>query len=63
MEQFIIISQIALEKLPGKEISISTIYRWCRKNKYPNMFKRIGGRVLVDIIELQRLLTEGEIHE
>ena len=57
MEQFISITQINYDDLPIK-VGKSTIYRW--RSKYPEMFKKIGGKVFVDMVRLVNLLTNGE---
>ena len=57
MEQFISITQINYDDLPIK-VGKSTIYRW--RSKYPEMFKKIGGKVFVDMVRLINLLTYGE---
>lgn len=55
--QFISISKIPYDKLPMK-VGQSTIYRW--QSRYPDMFKRIGGKVFVDMVRLINLLRDGE---
>jgi hypothetical protein len=57
MKHFISISQIDYDSLPIK-VGKSTIYRW--QSRYPDMFKKVGGKVFVDMVRLTNLLTNGE---
>ena len=60
MEEFINVNKVDFEKLPHA-IAKSTLYRWTKK--YPEMFKRIGGRVFVNVEKLNTLLTNGESND
>jgi hypothetical protein len=59
MEQYVQINKVDSNMLP-RYIAKSTLYKWQRENRYPNMFKRIGGKVLINIIALINLLEYGE---
>ena len=57
--QFMSINKVPFNDLPYV-IGKSTLYRWEQAGKHPGMFKRIGGRVLVDLVQLTKLLKDGE---
>jgi hypothetical protein len=57
MEQFVSIKQIDNINLPIK-VGKSTIYRW--RSRYPELFKKVGGKVFVDINALINLMVKGE---
>jgi hypothetical protein len=57
MEQFVSIKQIDNINLPIK-VGKSTIYRW--RSRYPELFKKVGGKVFVDLNALINLMVKGE---
>ena len=59
MEHFVRIGHINKDLLPV-DIAKSTLYSWQKKNRYPELFKKIGGMILVDLIGLIKLLEDGE---
>lgn len=62
METYIKIHQVNLNNLPVK-LARSTIYKWQKEGRYPEMFKKIGGSILVDIEKLIKLLEKGDDNE
>jgi len=57
MEQFVSIKQIDNMDLPIK-VGKSTIYRW--RSRYPELFKKVGGKVFVDVNALIDFMLKGE---
>jgi hypothetical protein len=57
MVEFISITEIDNNTLPIK-VGKSTIYRW--RSRYPELFKKVGGKVFVNIQELINLMEKGE---
>lgn len=53
------ISQVPEALLKGK-ISRSTLYSWVKRGKYPELFRRIGGKLFVVESRLIELLEKGE---
>jgi len=60
--QFVTINKVKFDTLPV-ELGKSTLYRWNKNNIHPELFKRIGGRILVDINKLNSLLENGEVND
>ena len=60
--QFMSINKVPFSDLPYI-IGKSTLYRWEQSGKYSGMFKRVGGRVLIDLTQLIHLLENGEPNE
>jgi len=44
-----------LNDTPGSPIRTSTAYKWFRLQKYPKVFKKIGGKLFIDLDELYAL--------
>jgi hypothetical protein len=58
-KMFIQISELKVDELPIP-VKKTTLYSWAKKKIYPDMFKRICGKVLVDREKLIKLLEDGD---
>jgi len=56
MTRFIKVSEAKRHGLP---VSSATLYKWKHLGKYPELFKKLGGMLLIDLEELERLIVEG----
>jgi predicted site-specific integrase-resolvase len=56
---FIRVSELKTEELPYK-FSKSTIYSWARRGKFPGVFRKVSGKLLVNVEELQAALEKQE---
>lgn len=36
-----------------------TLYKWKHYNRFPNLFVKFGGRLLIDLDELTRIMEAG----
>jgi predicted site-specific integrase-resolvase len=48
------------EYLPVKP---ATLYKYSRTGTYPQIFKRFGGRVLVDLDEVKAILNDQSMNQ
>ena len=51
------ISQVEMKELPVI-MAKSTLYKWAKAGRFPHVFKKFGGMVLVDMEGLKLLLKE-----
>lgn len=56
---YIQISELETDKLPIP-VKKTTLYSWAQKKRYPGMFKKICGKVLVNVEKLTKLLEDGD---
>jgi hypothetical protein len=41
-------------------ISVKTLYKWSSIGRFSSMFRKLGGMLLIDLDELERLIRTGE---
>jgi len=56
MIRFIKVSEAKRHGLP---VSSATLYKWRHLGKYPELFRKLGGMLLVNLEEFERLIVEG----
>ena len=42
-----------------KEVKISTLYKWMHLNKYPGLFCKLSGALLIDIDKYNEIIDNG----
>lgn len=58
LERYVRVSQI--KKLPFKlPFERSTLYKWHHLGRYPHLFKKLGGILLIDLEALRSLIEES----
>ncbi len=60
--RFISIDEFSLQE-HGIPFRRSTLYKWRSIGKHPQLFRRVGGRVLLDLEAWHQLLEAGEACE
>ncbi|WP_022671349.1 hypothetical protein [Hippea alviniae] len=45
----------------GIPFNPKTFYRWAVKGKYPEMFSKIGGRILLDVEKFYELVEQNKL--
>ena len=50
-----------LSKTPGSPIKSATGYKWHHVGRFPEIFRRVGGKVFVDMDRLYELAEAGKL--
>jgi hypothetical protein len=45
----------------GKLLAKSTMYKWAHLNKFPGLFTKIGGALLLDLDKLDEIIENGRV--
>lgn len=48
-------NRIRLSEADGLPVKKSTLYKWSSKDKYPELFVKVGGFVYVKLDELEKM--------
>lgn len=50
-----------LNTTPGSPIRTATAYKWSHVNRFPEIFRRVGGKLFVDMDRLFELAEAGKL--
>jgi hypothetical protein len=50
-----------LDKTPGAPIRTSTAYKWHHVKRFPELFKRVGGKLFLDLGLLYEMAEAGKL--
>ena len=59
-EKYVPVNDEARLKQTGIPYTKATLYRFKCQSKYPGLVIKIGGRVVVDVAEFEKLILEGK---
>jgi hypothetical protein len=45
-----------------KEVKISTLYKWAHIKKFPGLFCKLSGALLIDLDKFDELIENGRIN-
>jgi len=50
-----------LNETPGSPIRTSTAYKWAHIRRFPEIFRRVGGKLFIDMDKLFELAEAGKL--